>query len=61
MKFEYTKKGLLSKLTNQFKQTKELRYNIYGQPTLIKEFDGIVTRIYYDQEKQVPKKIRDGL
>jgi RHS repeat-associated protein len=61
MKFEYTDKGLLKKLTNQFDQTKELRYNDYGQPTLIKEFDDIITRIYYDKKKQVPRKIRDGL
>jgi len=60
MKFEYTKKGLLKKLTNQFNQTKELRYNIYGQPTLIKEFDNIITRIYYDKEQKVPRKIRDA-
>jgi len=55
MKFEYIKKGLLKKLTNQFDQTKELRYNIYGQTTLIKEFDGVVTRIYYDKKQQLPK------
>jgi type VI secretion system secreted protein VgrG len=57
MKFEYTDKGLLKKLTNQFDQTKELRYNDYGQPTLIKEFDGIITRIYYDTAILILKKI----
>ena len=61
LRFEYTKKGLLKKITDNTKRTKELRYNIYGQPTIIKEFDNTLTRIYYDKEKQVPKKIRDGL
>jgi YD repeat-containing protein len=59
--FEYTPKGLLSKLTDEVGRVKELRYNIWGQPTVIKEFNTVLTRIYYDKATQQPIKVRDGL